>query len=276
MHGIVKSLVSVLGLSESEVGVGAMRLVTWNIKRSEAAFGYALDVLKADAIFFQESKGLPAGSQLVGVHRNINERRAKRNWGNTSAVIPPLEIADVELDTSYWGSLIASVVKDPSGARLGVINMYGLFERPSATSRGGVVNPGLHRRVSDITFWLHTQHGPEVDAFLLLGDWNQHRVMDVKFRSNHQSNSASNFFDRLLGLGLTDLVDLHYENAPQTYRAVRGNYPWQLDHVYVSTSSRADFGKPWVDDSPEADSISDHRPIVFDYLPSQKPANEEK
>ena len=239
-----------------------LRIVTWNIKRNKDAFAYARDVLKADAIFFQESPGLPEDCGYSGTHRNIDERGAKRKWGNTSAVAEGFTLEDVPLDTSYVGSLIASLITTPEGRRIGVINMYGLFERPSTESRGGVANPGLHRRLSDVSFWLYGQVEPKVDAFIVLGDWNQHRVMDEKFRSNYQSQSANLFFDRLQSYSMVDLVSEHYTEPPQTYRAVRGSYPWQLDHVFVSQASLTDFAKPEVDDSAQVDLISDHRPVV--------------
>jgi hypothetical protein len=239
-----------------------LRLVTWNIKRNTDAFAYARDVLKADAIFFQESPGLPEGCGFTGTHRNIDERGAKRNWGNTSAVAPGYELEDVTLETSYSGSLISSVITSPDGVRLGAINMYGLFERPSGDSRGGVANPGLHRRLSDAAFWLYGQVEPKVDCFIVLGDWNQHRVMDQKFKSDYQRQSANNFFNRFDDYSLVDLVAHHFDEAPQTYRAVRGSYPWQLDHIFVSASHIAKFNEVRVDASIEADAISDHRPVV--------------
>ena len=241
-----------------------LRIVTWNIKRNVDAFAYARDVLKADAIFFQESPGLPEGCGFTGTHRNIDERGAKRRWGNTSAVAEGFTLEDVMLDTSYSGSLVNSLITTPQGMRLGVVNMYGLFERPTAQSRGGVVNPGLHRRLSDVAFWLYQQIEPRVDAFIILGDWNQHRVMDQKFRSNYQSQSANLFFDRLQSYSMVDLVSEHYSEPPQTYRAVRGNYPWQLDHIFVSKGSFSNFSKPEVVDTAFVDAISDHRPLVTD------------
>jgi hypothetical protein len=248
-----------------------LRIVTWNIKRNTDAFAYARDVLKADAIFFQESPGLPEGCGYTGTHRNIDERGAKRKWGNTSAVAQGFTIEDVPMETSYVGSLITSLITTPEGKRIGVINMYGLFERPTAQSKGGVVNPGLHRRLSDVAFWLYQQIEPRVDAFIILGDWNQHRVMDQKFRSNYQSQSANLFFDRLQSYSMVDLVSEHYSEPPQTYRAVRGNYPWQLDHIFVSKVSFSSFSKPEVDDSAQVDSISDHRPVVTHFgIPASK------
>jgi hypothetical protein len=248
-----------------------LRLITWNIKRNADAFTYARDVLKADAIFFQESPGLPEGCGFTGTHRNIDERGAKRRWGNTSAVAEGFTLEDVTLETSYVGSLVNSLITTPGGMRVGVVNMYGLFERPTAKSRGGVVNPGLHRRLSDVAFWLYQQIEPRVDAFIVLGDWNQHRVMDQKFRSNYQSQSANLFFDRLQSYSMVDLVSEHYSEPPQTYRAVRGNYPWQLDHIFVSKVSFSSFSKPEVDDSAQVDSISDHRPVVTHFgIPASK------
>lgn len=239
-----------------------LRIVTWNIKRNTEAFAYARDVLKADAIFFQESPGLPENCGYTGIHRNIDERGAKRNWGNTSAVAQGFTIEDVQMETSYVGSLITSRITTPEGKRIGVINMYGLFERPSTESRGGVANPGLHRRLSDVSFWLYGQIEPKVDAFVVLGDWNQHRVMDQKFKSDYQRQSANNFFNRFDDYSLVDLVGAHFTESPQTYRAVRGNFPWQLDHIFVSQANFEDFAKPEVDDSAQVDSISDHRPVV--------------
>ena len=239
-----------------------LRLITWNIKRNADAFAYARDVLKADAIFFQESPGLPEGCGFTGTHRNIDERGAKRRWGNTSAVAEGFTLEDVALETSYSGSLVNSLITTPQGMRLGVVNMYGLFERPSSDSRGGVANPGLHRRLSDVAFWLYGQVEPKVDSFIVLGDWNQHRVMDQKFKSDYQRHSANNFFNRFDDYALVDLVAHHFEESPQTYRAVRGSYPWQLDHLYVTESQLRRFTEVQVDSSPGADAISDHRPVL--------------
>jgi len=261
---MVKSLNLALVLVLEQDGV-LLRIVTWNIKRNTHAFAYARDVLKADAIFFQESPGLPEDCGYTGTHRNIDERGAKRTWGNTSAVAQGFMIEDVPMDTPYVGSLIPSHKTTPGGKRIGVENRYALFERPSTESRGGVANPGLHRRLSDVSFWLYGQIEPNVDAFVVLGDWNQHRVMDQKFKSDYQRQSANNFFNRFDDYSLVDLVWAHFSESPQTYRAVRGNFPWQLDHLFVSRDSLSNFSKPVVDASAEVDSISDHRPVVTNF-----------
>jgi len=114
--------------------------------------------------------------------------------------------------------------------------------------------------LSDLTWLLDGQ--TDIDKkFLLAGDFNNHRVMDVKLGRKGTRNSEI-LFDRILNFNLVDCIALHYPEGIQTYRHNRGKFPWQLDHLYCSNKGFGELSSLEVIENAEILKLSDHNPVI--------------
>ena len=237
-----------------------MRVISWNIKRSTAAIDFAFDELKADVLLAQECN-LLTHPDLESEGAFISERWVRHRWGNV--IFSKLPLQAVELSSEYIGSLTVASVPSELG-NLALINIYGLFEPVMPGSRVKSVNPGLHRKLSDLTpmLWNRVKHG--FDGFLLMGDLNHDRRMDT-LRSFKRKGAfpAQRLMERIEDFQMTDLLLRDYPDFVQTYRAVRGDFPWQLDHAFASTRMAGRM-KVEVVTNAGIEQLSDHSPVVVD------------
>lgn len=239
-----------------------MRIVSWNIRRRSEALHFALKELGADVLLAQEGKRVEAPDLNV-IGQNINERWVKHSWGNF--IYSRSQISRFDFPTEYLGSLNIASIESPFG-RLGLINVYGLFERVAQGSKKKLATAGLHRKLSDLSpiFWNRLEH--EFDHFLLAGDLNHDRRMDTHKNFRRTGTEVySGLFKRIEDFGMVDLVHRDFPNGVQTYRSVRGSFPWQLDHFFVS-ERLADSCISQVLESHEIRKLSDHNPIVVDLV----------
>jgi exonuclease III len=237
-----------------------LRVISWNIKRSTAAIDFAFDELKADVLLAQECN-LLTHPNLESVGHFISERWVSHKWGNV--IFSKLPLQAIELNSEYKGSLTVASVPSELG-KLALINIYGLFEPVMPGSRLKNVNPGLHRKLSDLTpmLWNRVKYG--FDGFLLMGDLNHDRRMDTLPSFKRKGAfPAQRLMERIEDFQMTDLLLRDYPEYVQTYRAVRGNFPWQLDHAFASTKHSKRI-RSTVFNSSEIESLSDHNPVVVD------------
>lgn len=237
-----------------------MHIISWNIRRNPRAVEYAFDVLRADVLLAQESN-LLAFRNLNTVGQFTAERWVSHKWGNVIYSQQPLE--EISIQTEYRGSLRLAAIESPIG-KLGLVNLYGLFEKvgPEATKKSVIA--GLHRKLSDLSPLFRGQVHHDFAGFLMAGDFNIDRRMDShKNFKRGDTKPVGGVMNRIGDLGLTDLLRRDYPGFVQTYRPVRGSFPWQLDHAFVSDSND---GRAAVEvlSSGEIDSLSDHRPISID------------
>ena len=237
-----------------------MRVVSWNLRRNAKAIDYAFDVLNADILLAQECNQMNHPG-LFTTGRFIDERWVKHKWGNISFSKNPVE--EIEIDSGYLGSMHLFSVLSPIG-KLALGNLYGLFEKVAPESRNKMVTSGLHRKLSDLSplLWARVPH--DFEAFMLMGDLNLDRRMDEhpNFRKKNQ-NPVAGVMKRFEDFQLEDLLLRDYPEYVQTYRPVRGNFPWQLDHAFASRKVSHRL-KTIVISGPAVDSLSDHNPIVVD------------
>jgi len=237
-----------------------MRIVTWNIRKNPDAVAFAFDSLGADVLLAQECHTRElSGLSVVGA--NIEERWVKHKWGNYT--FSKMLLARVEFPTDYKGSLTVTTVQTATGL-LGLINIYGLFERIGPGETKKLVTPGIHRKLSDLSPLLWRKAPGAIDRFVIGGDFNHDRRMDThpSFKKL-KATPFSGLFARVEDFGMTDLLHAQFPEGIQTFRAVRGEYPWQLDHVFVSNklASTCDIS---VHDSSEVHKMSDHNPVILD------------
>lgn len=238
-----------------------MRIISWNIRRNPSAVEYAFDVLQADVLLAQESN-LLRFRNLNTVGQFTAERWVSHKWGNVIYSIHPLE--EISIQTEYRGSLRLVDIESPFG-KLGLVNLYGLFEKvgPEVTKKSVIA--GLHRKLSDLSPLLRGQVPHNFAGFLMTGDFNVDRRMDShKNFKRGDTRPVGGVMARIEDFGLTDLLRRDYPDYVQTYRPVRGSFPWQLDHAFVSDSIA---GRAAVEvlSSGEIDALSDHRPILVKF-----------
>ncbi len=241
-----------------------LTIVSWNVAQRKKAFAHALDRLEADLLLLQESSlpnhQTPLGLNWVG--GNIAERGANYTWG--THILSPHPLEKVEIDTEYKGSLSTAICHLPNGKKIGVVNIYGLFERHPDRPGQSIANLGIHRKLSDVGWWLWGRVGPKVDGFVLGGDFNNDRRMDLdRSFGKKYSRSANTLLDRVVDFGLTEVLAEKHPNGIQTHWHVRSEKPWQIDHLFASPKI---LGKNWnveVPQSKEGRSTSDHAPIIL-------------
>jgi endonuclease/exonuclease/phosphatase family metal-dependent hydrolase len=73
----------------------------------------------------------------------------------------------------------------------------------------------------------------------------------------------SGLFKRIEDFQLTDLLQRDFPEGIQTYQAVRGNFPWQLDHAFVSASVQRRFTSD-VLSGDHLRQLSDHNPVIVE------------
>ncbi len=237
-----------------------MRVISWNVRKNPRAIEFALRELDADVLLAQECNVLSReGQHATGAF--IDERWVAHKWGNVIFSKTPLE--GVMLNTEYQGSLSLAALTSPVG-RLGLINLYGLFERVAPDSPKKLATPGMHRKLSDLSplFWGKTDH--QLDAFLVMGDFNHDRRMDEHKNFRRIGTTPfSGLFRRFEDFQLTDLLHRDFPEGVQTYHSVRGNFPWQLDHAFVSSSVQNRFTSE-VLTGEHLRKFSDHNPLIVE------------
>ena len=73
------------------------------------------------------------------------------------------------------------------------------------------------------------------------------------------------FFDAILSLGFYDCIKKSYPDYVQTYRAGRGDYPWQLDHMFATESLYDRLESVHIVANAATIKASDHNPIVAEF-----------
>lgn len=238
-----------------------MRIISWNIRRNPRAVEYAFDFLQADALLAQESN-LLTFHNLFAAGQFTDERWVNHKWGNVIYSKHPLE--EVSIQTEYRGTLQLAAFESPVG-KLGLVNLYGLFEKVGPDTAQKSVISGLHRKLSDLSPLFRGQITHDCAGFLIAGDFNVDRRMDShKNFKRGDTTPVGGLMARIEDYGLTDLMLRDYPDFVQTYRPVRGSFPWQLDHAFASNST-APKVRVEVLSSDEIDTLSDHRPIAIDF-----------
>ena len=246
-----------------------MRVICWNTRSNVKAWAYALESLGGDVLIFQESTSPPVEARVESIFDliQIDEPGAKnaRKFGNSTSVLSGA-IEKVDVGSEYTGSLNTVLVTTPGACKIGLVNIYGLLEK-YPEQPNPVVYLGIHRKLDKVQHWINGDISPKPDFFIVCGDFNNDRRMDdhKTFKGPKQGRKSSELLDRVIDLGMTDLLALEYPNFVQTIRHTRSKFPWQLDHFFVSNCAASLVTKTEVIDNPQIRAISDHNPIVVDF-----------
>jgi exonuclease III len=188
-----------------------------------------------------------------------------RAWGNSTSVTSGT-IEKVDIGSEYVGSLNSVMVNADDGSNIGIANIYGLLEKTPDQPKS-VVYLGIHRKLDKIERWINSEIESKPDFIVICGDFNNDRRMDdhETFKGRKQGSLSNELFDRIISLGMTDLLALAYPDFVQAHRHVRSKFPWQLDHFFVSDHAANLVSNIEVIDNPNVREISDHNPIVVDF-----------
>lgn len=237
-----------------------MKFASWNVARKAGGIPALIEYVNPDIAFLQECQDPESlkldGYQVIG--RSIDERGRKESWGN--AIISKFSLSSVEIDGDYRGSMICATVAVSERQTLGLINLYGLLEGSPLNPKVKFVHPGIHRMLSDASFWLAGAQTPKVDGFIVGGDLNKDRKMDGKPSLRTGRSIASNLIDRFSDFGLQE-VDL---GGVQTFTHSSSKSTWQIDHVFLSEFLTAASSASVIND-PSVIEHSDHKPILVEF-----------
>jgi endonuclease/exonuclease/phosphatase family metal-dependent hydrolase len=234
------------------------RLVCWNMGQagryssSRAHAWRYLEELGADVALLQEVMTPPPDMQDRVAWTPTGH---SRSWG--SAVFARTgQVQPEAVDHTYPGQVqVAEVALRPGTGAIAVSIHAPILRNYSVTT--------LHKIFSDLTPLLEKRKAP----IFLGGDFNAGLQWDVRQRSR----THRILFDRIEEFGLTDCLRLFHTEFVQTYRHLRGNTPWELDHVFVSNFIADQVRSCEVIDTEEARALSDHNPIVIDMTLSGMP-----
>ena len=113
------------------------------------------------------------------------------------------------------------------------------------------------------------RNGYGAEHIILSGDFNMDRRLDdnptgTRFAKKGQ-RVRNAFFDAILSLGFYDCIKKSYPDYVQTYRASRGDYPWQLDHMFATESLYDRLKSVHIVANAATIKASDHNPIVAEF-----------
>lgn len=101
---------------------------------------------------------------------------------------------------------------------------------------------------------------------IIAGDFNMDRRMDenptgstLALKGTFPTN---NFFDAILDMGFHDCMRKFNDKPIQTYRPRRGEFPWELDHMFATKGLYDHLTEINV---PEMSKLSDHDPIIANF-----------
>jgi len=105
------------------------------------------------------------------------------------------------------------------------------------------------------------------ESIVIAGDFNMDRRMDdnptgSKFNTKSGTYPHNGFFDAILELGFQECMRKFHPGPVQTYRHNVGTFPWELDHMFVTTDL---YSRLQSANIIEATSHSDHDPIVCEF-----------
>ena len=239
-----------------------MRIVDWNIHRRLPPWEYLINELDPDIALIQECSKLP---KTLDSSKVIHTLAKDRKFGN-AIYVKDAVWEELPVETTRTGCLMVARVTTPKDESLVVINIYGLLEYPMENPTRKVVDPGIHRALSDLSYLLEGISRPKYTNFILAGDFNNDRRMDNHPTFKRKDRRTTNImFDRVEDYLLQDCVKKYYPDFIQTYRHNTGGFPWQLDHMFASKKIFNNLNNLYVDNNDEVNSLSDHNPIVADF-----------
>jgi hypothetical protein len=266
----------------------ALRIVSWNMAgRRENWIGLRALLGDGPAVGLVQEAVDPAGSDSVAGLSIVPGGAETGPWSTpdgkprrwATAVVATADVACTpahrvalrdatgeELSISHPGSYAAAEVSVGGAAAMGVVSLYGIWQRQAAV--GIYAEATLHRTISDLSAWL--QRPPlgglvlagDFNCYLDYGDWWDERYMTV-------FNRLGAYGLQLLGPQGTSPLEGCPCRLGEQCRHVRtyahqgkvDGKPFQLDFVFADPIAAARSSACAVDPT-AAFGASDHLPVV--------------
>ena len=217
-----------------------MKICTWNMRRSRAAWEWIEHDLDPDIALLQEVVAPPIALNGTVLWQPIG---GSRRWGS-AIYVKRVPVEHLPLDT-YHGWVIAARIRLAPTILLTTLSLHAqIIHSYSITT--------LHHIFSDLTVLLaHSRYK------LVGGDFNAGLLWDKEYNTT----THKILFDRVEAFGLSNCHRRFHEQEVQTFRNKRGK-PWQLDHLFISYRLANKLTSCDVIDRESLYTFSDHNPIV--------------
>ena len=222
-----------------------MRVISWNMnKRKEGCWEFAINNLSSDFVMAQEASPLIKGITAT-------ERITTKKTNRIVFYSRDKNYQEIKMEDDNGMGLLVTSYKD-----IYFINVYANLDFTP-------VNPPLLGFISK--FVSHLRHRHDAKNIIIAGDFNMDRRMD-----DNPTNSifakkgtypTNDFFNAILDMGFDDCVRKQISKPIQTFRHNKGNFPWELDHMFCTKELYDCLKRISVQDT----KLSDHNPIIADF-----------
>lgn len=233
-----------------------MRVVSWNMNRRRGSWDFLKNSIKPDVALLQEASPFDDDS----IKNHSSKIIVKKNLTNVvyGKDAPPEK---VKLPTDGGMGVNVSAFNFDKFGKIFFVSVYGNL------GFGDNLDIHLMGVLTLYTETLRKLHGAE--HILIAGDFNMDRRMDdnptgTKF-SKVGERRQNMFFDSIKRLGFIDCLELHHPNYVQTHRHNRSDFPWQIDHMFLTETLSKTLVSLEVLETTEVISRSDHNPIIADF-----------
>jgi endonuclease/exonuclease/phosphatase family metal-dependent hydrolase len=233
-----------------------MRIVSWNMRKKKGNWNYLTQSLDPDFALLQESS--PIEDFIPS--KFITEVTVKKNLRNSIFVKHGI-FASLDMPDDEGMGLNVIKADAPSYGAIYFISIYGNL----------MFSPFLHTKLEEFIslYVCELRKIHNAKHILIAGDFNMDRMMDENptgSRFVKKGERTHNlFFDSIVDLGFSDCLRKFHPNYLQTYRHNRGNYPWELDHMFATNDLYHNLQSIEVLSSEQINTLSDHNPIVADF-----------
>ena len=223
-----------------------MRVISWNMnKRKEGCWEFAINNLNSDFVMAQEASPLIKGITAT-------ERITTKKTNRSVFYSRDKNYQEIKMEDDHGMGLLVTSYKD-----IYFINVYANLDfKP--------VDPPLLGFISKFVSHLRRRH--DAKNIIIAGDFNMDRRMDDNPTNSIFAKKGTyphnDFFNAILDMGFYDCVRKHISKPIQTFRSVKGNFPWELDHMFCTKELYDCLKRINVQNTEE---LSDHNPIVADF-----------
>ena len=233
-----------------------MRIISWNMHRKNGNWDFLLNDLDPDIALLQET----SNTKDLGLDSFVSATTVKKNL-RSSVYVKNGYFETVKLFKFSGMGLHCVKTVLPKMGELYSMSIYGNL----AYSPG--LNFHLSGLISSCVQKIRSDDGAR--HIVIAGDFNMDRRMDdnptgTRFAKYHERRQNV-FFDSILSLGFQDCIGKFHPDFIQTYRHTRGNYPWQLDHMFATPEVSSKLGSLEVRSDDHAKALSDHSPVIAEF-----------
>jgi|APSaa5957512535_1039671.scaffolds.fasta_scaffold43723_3 exonuclease III len=223
-----------------------MRVISWNMnKRKEGCWEFAINNLSSDFVMAQEASPLIKGISAT-------ERITTKKTNRTVFYSRDKNYQEIKMEDDNGMGLLVTCYKN-----IYFINVYANLDfKP--------VNPPLLGFISKFVSNLRRRH--DAKNIIIAGDFNMDRRMDdnptKSVFAKKGTYPTNDFFNAILDMGFYDCVRKQKSKPVQTFRHNKGNFPWELDHMFCTKELYDCLKRISVQNTKE---LSDHNPIIADF-----------